>query len=293
MKASIPFLALFTLMASANLLQGQSLVSRSRWTAQSIQIDGKTTEWEKPLGAYDYKTRVMFALQNDSSNLYLCIIVPDETNQVKISRGGLQVSFGGKSKKDKIKKNIIYPLGSGGPMNQGESPTFIDGKPNMKLFQTVFQLNNTIKRIEGFTGRNGLVGLKDSTGIQVAIGWDSLNTMEYELAVPLKELFESGSIPENWAKELQMEVTVFGLSKTGIKDKDMEEFMNTPNPMSGNRNQSVADMNNQSMTNPMGQTGNGMPINMAPTTGNFSRSSEKGPLYEKASFKWKFVLSGK
>jgi hypothetical protein len=285
------FLPIFCLIGT--YCYAQSLVSRSRWTSLPITIDGKATEWEKPLGAYDPKTRVMFALLNDSTHLYICIVIPDETNQVKISRGGMGLSFNVKSQKEKFKKTIVYPLGSGGPLNQGENSSFVDGKPNMKLFQTIFQLNNTLKRLEGFSGKKELVDLKDSLGIQVAIGWDSLNTMEYELALPLKRLFETVPPSEIWNKELQMEVTIFGLGKTGIKDKDMEEFMKTPNPMSGSRNQNVADMNNQSMTNPMGQTGNGMPINMAPTTGAFYKSTEKGPLYEKASFKWKFELSGK
>ena len=67
MTFGIRILALLAYLAIGNQLQAQSLVSRSRWTNQAIQIDGKTKEWEKPLGAYDYKTRVMFALLNDST----------------------------------------------------------------------------------------------------------------------------------------------------------------------------------------------------------------------------------
>ncbi|MBX7181996.1 MAG: hypothetical protein K1X82_07780 [Bacteroidia bacterium] len=275
-------------------LSAQSLVSHSRWTNQNVVVDGIINEWEKPLGAYDYKTRIMFALLNDSSNLYICLVVPDEANQIKISRGGLKVSFNLKNKKEKLQKNIVYPIGSGGPMHQGEAPTLLNGKPNMKLFQTEFYLNNTLKRLEGFSSASGLLPLKDSSGVQVAIGWDSLNTMQYELAIPLKELLLSGNLTQDWIKELQMEITVFGLEKKDYKDKDMEDMMNTPNPMSGSRNQSVADMNNNPMANnPMaGTIGNGSPINMAPNTGSFNSRPEKGPMFEKQSFKYKFLLSG-
>ena len=97
----------------------QSLTSRSLWVSKPVVVDGRADEWEKPLNFYESKTKLMFALANDSNTIYICLRSPEESNQVKISRGGLFVNLSYKSKEKHV-VSVNYPLGSGGPMHSDD-----------------------------------------------------------------------------------------------------------------------------------------------------------------------------
>jgi hypothetical protein len=60
----------------------------SRWTAQPIAVDGNYAEWSGKLVRIDDERSVAFALANDRSNLYLCLVTRDLDVQTLIERLG-------------------------------------------------------------------------------------------------------------------------------------------------------------------------------------------------------------
>ena len=79
--------ALF-LFAAAALACAHPPEFASRWTAQPIAVDGNYSEWAGKLVRIDEERSVAFALANDGSNLYLCLVTRDLDVQTLIERLG-------------------------------------------------------------------------------------------------------------------------------------------------------------------------------------------------------------
>jgi hypothetical protein len=60
----------------------------SRWTAETIAVDGNYSEWAGKLVRIDDERSVAFALANDGANLYLCLVTRDLDVQTLIERLG-------------------------------------------------------------------------------------------------------------------------------------------------------------------------------------------------------------
>ncbi len=277
---------LLLLFATPLIGFSQSLISKSKWTSGSITIDGKADEWEKPLNFYESKTKLMFALANDSANIYICLRSPEEANQIKISRGGMVVGLSYKNK-DKHAVSVGFPLGSGGPMHHSDGGLDAEGRPDFTMFKNEFLMNNIVMKIAGFASKNGIVPIQDSlgAGVKAAIYWDISNIMEYELVIPLKELFGPAYTADDLKRELTLELTVNAIEKSKKKDDNLEH---APPPNMANGSGGV----NGSMSG-TGQMTGGMASGMPNVSYNYGNDAEKGPLFEKASFKQKFLLAGK
>jgi hypothetical protein len=60
------------------------------WQGTKITVDGKIPEWPSPLRFYDYKTKINYAISNDRRNIYVCMKIFDESQQIKVLRGGME-----------------------------------------------------------------------------------------------------------------------------------------------------------------------------------------------------------
>ncbi len=81
----------------------------SRWPEQAITIDGRNDDW-KGITPYRDKTGVSVAVANDSTDLYLCVILRDRAFERQFLTGNLTLWFdpdGGTHKQFGIR----YPLG--------------------------------------------------------------------------------------------------------------------------------------------------------------------------------------
>ena len=164
----------------------QDDIAKSSWISSPVKIDGKPQEWKLPLRYYDAGTKLFFAFANDDKNLYLCFQAPDEMNQVKIMRAGMEVYL---SVKGKHKVSVTFPLLR--TTCNSPSQDDISGQQNSdrKNRRTSFILQNTMMEVKGFETKNGLIPINDSSGINAAINWDENDKLTYEIAIPLKEWF--------------------------------------------------------------------------------------------------------
>jgi hypothetical protein len=217
MHKKLLFISLTVLYATMAVAQD---VSTAGWAVQPVMVDGNANEWHKPLNLYDANTKLLFAMGNDSTNIYLCFECKDEQTQKKIMRAGMRVELSTKWN-GKRKVSIAYPLppkerenndnsfddGDAGS-NQQEDPGF--RKAAAAMARQRFLTDNLTMHVEGFINGNGVVPIRGSN-INIAMGWDSTNNLFYEIAIPIQQLTSQGYDAEELLKEITLEVAVNAL----------------------------------------------------------------------------------
>ncbi len=83
-------------------------VVNSKWKTQDIQIDGNDSDWGNTL-TYNKDAKLLFGVQNDNNDLYLCIVTNDPDLEKKILHLGLTVWFD-REGSDREVFGIKYPL---------------------------------------------------------------------------------------------------------------------------------------------------------------------------------------
>src|SRR5262245_2166580 len=81
----------------------------SRWQPAPVIADGNASEWSLPLQYYDNDTKLNYAFSNDTKNLYLCIRVGDDKEQMTMLRSGFTIWLDTEGKKNKTTV-FTYPL---------------------------------------------------------------------------------------------------------------------------------------------------------------------------------------
>ena len=147
----------------------QDDIVKSSWVSSPVKIDGNPQEWKLPLKYYDAGTKLFFAFANDDKNLYLCFQAPDEMNQVKIMRAGMEIYL---STKGKHKVSVTFPLADQVAATASQNDNNDQANYDRKGRRTSFILQNTMMEVKGFETRNGLIPINDSSGINAAINWD-------------------------------------------------------------------------------------------------------------------------
>lgn len=200
----------FGLLFLSKFLVAQDDVPRAIWAASPVKIDGNAQEWKLPLRFYDDGTKLFFAFANDDKNLYICFQAPDDMFQRKIMGAGMEVSF---SIKGKHKVSVTFPLDQqsapSAPQNDADAQPGIDRKNR----RTAFILQNTLMNIEGFVTRNGMISIDDTSGINVAIGWDDNSKLTYEMAIPFEEWLGAGYSLPTLSKDISMDVIINALKQ--------------------------------------------------------------------------------
>lgn len=276
-------LVLIAFIALTPNLPAQSDVSQARWKTKEIVIDGNDKEWVKPLNFYDDKSGMMFAISNDTQNLYLCFTINDELKMRKIMSAGWSVTLSSKEKKKKFSSDLAFPainvmgLGNRGAGNNNEKKAA--GSNIIRIYKSQISGIST----NGFKSNLKEVKLNDRNGIDIAIGADSTQHIVYEIAIPLKELFVENLIQLN--ELLTMNVKVKGLERpntTGGGNAGMGGSRMSSGGMGGGR------MGGGRMGG--GRMGGGMSRGGGYSSGGYGNRSA---LYESTSFKQKFTLVSK
>jgi hypothetical protein len=179
----------------------------SRWVAQPVVADGISNDWNHELNFYDAKTKLLYAVANDSNNLYLCFQEPDQMNQMKIMRAGMTVRLTTKGK-NKNDVAITFPQKSQEMVKRSESES--GQRPDMNQVKEKFLLENTVMSVQGFTTPDGIIPIRNNNGLNVSINWDSTGRMNYEVAIPWKE-FVKTDFPDGITNDVSMEVTINAL----------------------------------------------------------------------------------
>ncbi|GAB3937136.1 hypothetical protein [Mucilaginibacter myungsuensis] len=165
------------------------------------KVDGKTTEWNDQLLAYNKATAIFYTIANNDSCLYLAIKATDVDIINKIIKGGLtlRVSASG-HKNDKNGVAITFPLfnrSAGFNVNLKNKPKQGSDTAHYKLsldsFKRVcnFELDRTVKEIKvknikGIT--DSLISVYNDIGIKAKALFDEQIDLVCELAIPFKYL---------------------------------------------------------------------------------------------------------
>jgi hypothetical protein len=262
--------------------KAQDDVANAKWAAIPVTVDGSPAEWPRLLNFYDAGTHLLFAISNDSANIYLCFESKDVQSQRKIMRAGMVVEIitKGKGKRD---GTISFPLppkeredavdGSkenNNPAGSGEGLQDDFSRQKEAFVHRRFLTDNIVMDVKGFASTNGLVPVKGKD-IAAAMNWDSAGNLFYELAIPFDELFEKGYTVKDMAKEITLIVELPGLAQPPGRQNDVSFGGSTPGGGfgSGNRGGRTVDLGRA-------------------LKGNTDRSG----MYRTTRFKQKFVLAG-
>lgn len=183
----------------------------SAWTNGHVVVDGNASEWKLPLKYYDNATHLFFALQNDSNNLYLCLQSKDEINQVKILNGGMRITLSNKIN-GKHKSTISFPLPHKHQTKSDGSSSEVTPDPLAphESRHALFLATDTTMELKGFANTNGILSIRNSSGIEAAINFDAANTLTYEVAIPLRELFGANYDLKDLSKDIYLNVVING-----------------------------------------------------------------------------------
>lgn len=158
---------------------------KSEWLTNKIAIDGNQNDWQTGINYLDDEG-VGLGIKNDDKNLYLCLIVNDQSKIISIMRAGLTIWFNSPND-DKNTIGIEYPIHKkrgAGEVNEnfrsGNRPEF-DPKAMFERFmqnQKEYLIVNKDKfpLTEYWVGSNANIDLK----VNVNMG-----RLVYELKIPL------------------------------------------------------------------------------------------------------------
>ncbi len=218
----------FLLLLATNCLA--QTTTQSKRVVKPVTIDGNAQEWINPFSLYEAKTQLMFAIANDDSTLYLCFQCPDMVNQDKIMKAGMEVSILRKGK-NKMDASIQFPLKKNVKGEKTED-IYVENLGGIDGIKSNFLLNNYVMLTNGFATQNGTFPMKESKGILIAMNWDITNTLVYEMAIPLYELFGNGFTTEELTKELILGVEIFAVERPADMDNANLSSLNTNNAAS-------------------------------------------------------------
>lgn len=266
------------LLALATHLFAQGDVSQSRFLPKGIIVDGKEKEWVKPLNFYDDKTGMMFAIGNDKTNLYFCFTTNDDMKMRKMMNAGWKLELTSKEKKKKFKVEIEVP----GVNMAGVGKMVAAGN-----VMNIYKSNISSLTLKGFKSNKSEVKLNDPSDIDMAIGADSLKHVVYEIALPLRDLYDPDKI--NYNELITLNVKVNGIERPnsgGYSGGGMSGRMGggrSGGGMSGR----MGGGGRSGMGGGMGggRSGGGM------GRGGYGGGGGMGGMFESASFKQKFTLA--
>lgn len=270
-------------------------VSTAKWITAPVTVDGNANDWHQPLNFYDPETKLLFAIANDSANIYLCFEAKDNATALKIMRAGMQIDLDTKGRHGRS-AIIEFPLppkerrelneadgGDNRPagdtsMQRGE---FSDHKPDPAMFRQRFLTNNITMETKGFADANGVLPIR-GRDMSVAINWDEADNLFYEVKIPIKQLLDDGYTEDNILKEITLHVAVNGISGAGGGGRGGGMQGGGMGGMRGGGMRGGGGMGRGGGMRGGGMHGGGM--------GGGSMQGGSNGLGEKTSFKQKFVL---
>ena len=124
---------------------------------------------------------------------------------------GWSVVLSSKEKNRKFNATLTFPAlkmeGIGQKRSGSEFEKKVPGNPFIKGYQ--MQLQSVITK--GFLSGQAQIKLHNRSGIDIAVGSDTLQNLVYEIAIPVKELMSENSIQLN--ELITMSVTVNAMER--------------------------------------------------------------------------------
>ncbi|GAB2982867.1 hypothetical protein GCM10027049_19620 [Mucilaginibacter puniceus] len=183
------YLSIILLAATSAVAQKlPNIQTTSLLAPATVKIDGRATEWNNELQAYNKSTDIYYTIANDGNNLYVTIRATDKLIMRKIILSGFTFAI---NKIDDGKKtlSILLPLFSGDD-KYGLLSVF--SETSLKNDSLIRILNSRLEkakelRISGFDGINTeSIPIYNEYDIQAKALFDKSNWLTYELAIPRK-----------------------------------------------------------------------------------------------------------
>jgi hypothetical protein len=207
MKSSFILPVIFFLSVSLNSRAGNILPVKKTIADSGIinhVLDGSTAEWPDNKFQQDKETKISYAIDNNSENLFLALVIPDFRTQMKMMRLGMNLFIDMKGKK-KENQGIEFPVkrddgGFSGERSDDQRNNRDENdqnngqprKPDMKAIRSAMALNLLYMKLFGFTyGDPVQQGIQTDGSAQISFTWDSSNVMYVEYEIPLKMLNEN------------------------------------------------------------------------------------------------------
>ncbi|MEO8886438.1 MAG: hypothetical protein ABI367_10270 [Mucilaginibacter sp.] len=196
---------LITVASNAQKLP--NLQTTSLRVPANVKIDGKASEWNDQLQAYNKSTNIYYTIANDDKNLYLIIKATDKVIMKKI----LNNTF-----------SFVINNGAGNKKNTSISlPIFAKSDKNILLSvlnsQSAFGtdslisvMNLALEKVKEFdiSGFEGLadenISVYNEYGIKAKAQFDNSKALTYELAIPLKYI-------KTTSNKLNYTIRIYGL----------------------------------------------------------------------------------
>jgi hypothetical protein len=216
-------------------LAAQDDITQARWQSAKILTDGNNSEWHKPLNLYDAITGLLFAITNDSTNIYLCFTDNDERKVIKLMKAGWSVELLSKEKNKKFDASIVFSAVQMISAPGKDEGVTSNERPDFKNEIALYRLNQQVVKTKGFVSANGDLPLLNNNGINIGIGSDSTQKIIFELAIPLKELLPGNNA--GLTEEIALGITVKALKKPAYHgDPDGKDLVGKGRMGGGGRN---------------------------------------------------------
>ena len=201
-------LFLFAVIIFGRPAKAQDDMSRARWQSVTMRTDGNDSEWYKPLNFYDESTSLLFAISNDSSNIYFCFTGKDSRKVSKMIKAGWSLKLSSKDKKKKFDAGIVFPPEE---IVSGAGKAIDSSASSAKQNVAGYKLNLQTIKTKGFVSNNGDIALLNNGGINIAVGNNSNQEMLVEIAIPFRELSAETAFQLN--EEFHLDVVVNALPR--------------------------------------------------------------------------------
>lgn len=169
--------------------QSSDAVQQTQWTGSPVVIDGRDSEWVKPLTYFAKSEKLAYSLLNDSSAIYILASTQDEQTQQKILHGGMTVwinTLGEKS--DENAAGVSFPTGSVAPRRRND-PEGGSKSGGLKELRDYYLL--------GFERGQGMQAFKygetNDKGVEVSLNFNDAGEMIYEAKIPLQAIYTKAS----------------------------------------------------------------------------------------------------
>lgn len=186
-----------------------------------ITTDKNTLDWDNQSVYVDPKTNSTCVITNDNNNVYLSLKFKDTLTQMKIFRGGLEISIDTLNK-NKYPISIIFPYSIDRENTEPNSYSNTGVYSDMNYMQNrkrLLEISKTMKLI-GF--KNGyseaIIGDQNKLNIKASMKFDDSDCLLYELSVPIS-LFADNNIFRHKAP-IKFNFKIMGLPNNNYENPD-------------------------------------------------------------------------
>jgi hypothetical protein len=217
-KIGFWYLGIFVMVVFLSACASHAVICDNNWQDHHVNVDGKAKEWEIPLRFYDADTKFNFTITNDNTNLYYCIRITDDKEEMRALKAGMQFwidTTGNKAQQ----VSIQYPFpqmraktgegkGNHSGAKQSDTATMAAARSHFSEYAKQMRLSGFIPPIGGITE------MPNEYGINVAIARDSAGVMIYEGCIPFKTFYRPVLTPADKNKIFGITIILNGMPES-------------------------------------------------------------------------------